>query len=554
MVSKTSKPALLGVAIALLLRSASAAVNCSGTFKPISASDFVARMDPGWNLGNTLDAVETEGSWNNPPVVPATFDDMKASGYKGIRLPVTWAYHFKSQSPDWTVDPVWLQRVSDVVDMITDRGFYTIVNVHHDSWIWMDITASGANLTMIEERFYKLWYQIGTKLACKGSQVAFEPINEIPGTTEEHGKEINKLNEIFLQAIKDSGGWNGQRVVTLVGAGEDGAKTSQWFKRPDESKFKNPWAIQYHYYSPYDFIFGAWGKTIWGSASDKAALETDLALVRGNFTDVPLIIGEWAASATHTETAARWKYFDFFLRTAKKYKTATVIWDNGADFFNRGIRQWRDTVAQDILINVASGNPNTLPASTEDAGAESQSSDAYVYWKTGETYKDTTITLEMNGNVLEYAKLVGQRANLRPETDYSFALLADQKSGTVTFKKSFLASIFAPKRDSRIRYANETGPKANVTLTFNAGADLLINFMAWNTPKLGVTTSKLVTGKDLLVPVEWKGQNRPAAIRAVKKDGGYLVDDWTQWLGPLQRGRLVSALSACFCDHLMWEY
>jgi endoglucanase len=37
--------------------------------------------------------------------------------------------------------------------------------------------------------------------------------------------------------------------VTLVGAGEDGLKTTQWFKRPD-AKFKNPWGIQYHYYSP----------------------------------------------------------------------------------------------------------------------------------------------------------------------------------------------------------------------------------------------------------------------------------------------------------------
>jgi endoglucanase len=206
-------------------------------------------MNPGWNLGNTLDAVETEGSWNNPPVVASTFDDIKAAGFKGVRLPVTWGYHFTSQSPSWTVDPVWLQRVSDVIDMITSRGFYTIVNVHHDSWVWADITQSSANITAIEERFYRLWYQIGTKLACKGSQVAFEPINEPPGSTAEHGAEQNKLNNIFLQAINDSGGFNAQRVVTLVGIGEDAVKTSQWFEPPD-TKFKNPWAVQYHYYSP----------------------------------------------------------------------------------------------------------------------------------------------------------------------------------------------------------------------------------------------------------------------------------------------------------------
>jgi endoglucanase len=167
-------------------------------------------------------------------------------------LKVTWAYHFNGGSPDWTIDPVWLQRVSDVIDMVTSRGFYAIVNAHHDSWIWADVSASGANYTMIEEKFYRLWYQVGTKLACKSSLVAFEPINEPPGTTAAHGAELNKLNNLFLKAINDAGGFNSQRVVTLVGLGENGVRTSEWFTPPDPT-FTNPWAIQYHYYSPCKF-------------------------------------------------------------------------------------------------------------------------------------------------------------------------------------------------------------------------------------------------------------------------------------------------------------
>jgi len=523
-------------------------VQCSNstTFTPISAADFVSKMDPGWNLGNTLDAVETEGSWNNPPVQPATFDDIKASGYKGIRLPVTWAYHFTSSSPDWNVDPVWLQRVSDVIDMITSRGLYTIVNVHHDSWIWADITKADANITAIEERFYRLWYQIGVKLACKPSLVAFEPINEEPGTTEEHGKQVNKLNEIFLTAINEAGGYNPDRVVTLVGAGEDGAKTTLWFKRPDEKRFKNPWALQYHYYSPYDFIFGAWGKTIWGGAADKASMETDLSIVRGNFTDVPIVIGEWSASMVATENTARWKYVDFFLRTARKYKTATVVWDNGADSFDRGAKKWRDEVTQNILMNASAGVPNALPKSTEDAGAESQFSDGYVYHKIGEEVKDAKLGFNLNGNILEYARLAGKKVNLQQDLEYDFSTSADGKEGTVTFKAGFLTPLFASggaidKRSGSA--ALKLGSVANISLTFNAGADLLVNVLQWDVPTLTLTnTSKLVTGADLLVPIKWAGQNRPAAIRAVKKDGSYLVDDWTQWLGPLQRGRLVSFL------------
>lgn len=120
--------------------------------------------------------------------------------------------------------------------------------MHVDSWIWADVTASGANLTMIEEKFYRLWYQVGTTLACKSSLVAFEPINEPPCNTATDAAEINKLNKIFLQAINDAGGFNPQRVVTLVGGGEDSVKTSEWFVAP--TGFSNPYAIQFHYYSP----------------------------------------------------------------------------------------------------------------------------------------------------------------------------------------------------------------------------------------------------------------------------------------------------------------
>lgn len=60
---------------------------CNGTFNAITAQQFVDAMNPGWNLGNTLDAVEDEGDWNNAPVTEDTFDDVKKAGFKGIRLP-----------------------------------------------------------------------------------------------------------------------------------------------------------------------------------------------------------------------------------------------------------------------------------------------------------------------------------------------------------------------------------------------------------------------------------------------------------------------------------
>jgi endoglucanase len=275
-----------------------------------------------------------------------------------------------------------------------------------------------------------------------------------------------------------------------------------------------------------DFIFGAWGKTTWGSDADKASLETDLALVRGNFTDVPLVIGEWASSPVATETAARWRYFDFFIRTAAKYNTSTILWDNGADFLNRATHLWRDPVAQEIYKNAAKGIPNALPDSTTD-GSTTQQSSAYIYHKKGTNVTDVTLGFHFNGNTLnKNIAIASSNKPLNKGRDYTVS------GETITFKASFLNTVFTP--------TSSTGSLTNLTLSFNRGAALTVNMLQYATPTLSSTSSKLpATSSDLLIPVQWAGQNRPATVRGVKSDGTYLVDDWTQYLPALQQGRMT---------------
>lgn len=146
-------------------------------------------------------------------------------------------------------DSTWLDRVEAVVDQVLDRGFYAIINVHHDSQLWANLATSVANYTLIEENFKSIWTQIGVKLGCKSSKLVFESINEPAGSTESEAVELNALNDIFLGAINIAGGFNPQRVVSLCGLGNTPALTSQYFSRG--SKYPNqPWGLQIHYYSP----------------------------------------------------------------------------------------------------------------------------------------------------------------------------------------------------------------------------------------------------------------------------------------------------------------
>ncbi|PKY08639.1 endoglucanase B [Aspergillus campestris IBT 28561] len=525
------RPSLL-LPLSVFLKGTWAALECPGSFEDISAADYVANLHPGWNVGNTLDAVPDEGSWNNPAVEAATFDQAKSAGFKSIRLPVTWADHFSGESPDWTVDEAWIQRVADVVDMITSRDLYTIVNVHHDSWKWADVTAEGANMTVIEERFYRLWYQIGTKLGCTSNLVAFEPINEPPCNDEKDAAEINKLNDIFLKAINDAGGFNAQRVVTLVGGGEDSVKTSQWFEAP--TGYSNPFAIQFHYYSPYDFIFSAWGKTIWGSDADKDAVTTDFKLLRNNFTKIPLVLGEFDASPTNTEPAARWKYSDHLARTAAAHNVSYILWDNGLDHLDRKSGVWRDPVSISILNNPDTGVSNSLPDSTQDAATTTQQSSAYIFHQSGAKVTSQSLPFILNGNALQTIKLSNGTA-LKPNTDYT---LTDSK---LTFPASFLSRFFSA--------TTAPGVRATLSLSFSAGAPSRIQLVQWDKPvlKKESAAASAVAGSDLPIPVTWKGLAKPAAVKALTKDGTYLVDDWTEYLGPLQQAR------ATYSNHWNWD-
>jgi endoglucanase len=72
---------------AALAAAAEAQLMCNGSFATISASTYVKGLNPGWNAGNTMDAMPTETSWGQPLLVNSTFTNVKNHGFKSVRLP-----------------------------------------------------------------------------------------------------------------------------------------------------------------------------------------------------------------------------------------------------------------------------------------------------------------------------------------------------------------------------------------------------------------------------------------------------------------------------------
>lgn len=70
-----------------------AQVQCSNTFEPITAQEWNDGANPGWNIGNTLDATPDETSWGQPRVVNSTITNVKSAGFRGIRIPSQCQLH-----------------------------------------------------------------------------------------------------------------------------------------------------------------------------------------------------------------------------------------------------------------------------------------------------------------------------------------------------------------------------------------------------------------------------------------------------------------------------
>lgn len=275
------------------------------------------------------------------------------------------------------------------------------------------------------------------------------------------------------------------------------------------------------------------GKTIWGSDADRTALEADLQLLRGNFTGIPLLLGEFGASPTNTEPAARWKYDDYLMRMCAKYDIAHMLWDNGLDDLDRSTGIWRDPATRDLVTQTSASVRNSLPDSTEDGSATSQWTSAYLFHKVDTPVIEQSLPFLLNGNTL--SSIRDSRGSLLSSgPDYTVT------GSNITFSAACLSNYLSPNA--------ATGNPANLTLTFSSGFTPYIQVIQWDSPTLASNSAAAadVSGSDLAIPITWAGIPKPAAVKAVMADGTGAFAPWTKYLGPLQQLRAASRPS-CFC-------
>lgn len=367
----------------------------AATFQNLNQSQIVEAMGAGWNLGNQLEAANNgtpcETNWGNPTISENLIKAVKNAGFQSIRVPVSYLSKIGSDS-NYTIDSSWLNRVQQVVDMCIKYDLYVIINMHGDGYNSIDggwLLCNGSDQATIRKKYAACWKQIANKFKNYDQHLIFESMNEefdgtygTPNTT--YYSNINTLNQIFVDTVRQTGGNNAKRWLMVPGWNTDIEYTtgnygfvipSDNYRSSEISSSEKRIMISVHYYNPWDFCgtesstHTQWGSVATNSSKvpgygDESYLNYAFWLLSDKFTSkgYPVVIGEYGAidkSAYDSQnTACRAEFASKVCKYADKYGCVPVWWDNGVNgtygfgLFNRYNYQVTQQSIIDAIMDV----------------------------------------------------------------------------------------------------------------------------------------------------------------------------------------------------------
>jgi endoglucanase len=465
------------------------------------AEQIVAAMQPGWNLGNTFDATGAdETSWGNPRVTEALLDNVRAQGFNSIRIPVTWGQH-QGAAPDYRIDPAYLARVREVVGWALDDGFHVMINIHHDSWQWINTMPGDRDAVLA--RYEAIWTQVAEEFRDAGPRLVFESVNEPQFTGSsgdaQNAQLLDELNTVFHGIVRGSGGANATRLLVLptLHTSADQARLDELAATFDALDDPNL-AATVHFYGFWPFSVNVAGYTRFNAEVEQDLVDT-FARVHDTFVanGIPVILGEYGLLGfdRHTgtvEQGEKLKFFELFGHQARASGVTTMLWDNG-QHFGRTSFEWSDPELFAMIESSWTARSGT--ASTD-----------LLFVRRSVGAADVTVTLNSNGTTL--TGLVHDSTPLSAGSDYTVS--GDQ----LTFTAGALERLAG----------DAYGVGTRVFAEFSQGVPWRFDVITFDRPVLS-NVSGTIDG--FAIPTEFRG-DQLATMEAVYAGGGNAgPHDWT---------------------------
>ena len=318
----------------------------------------------GWGMGNHMDGyvndVASETAWNKAICTQATMDGARAAGFTSVRIPVTWMGHI-GEAGAYKVDDKWMDRVAEIVGYAHNAGLNVIINTHHDennnesAAHWLDIKSAvkdNAVNEAIKDEIACLWSQIALKFKDCGEWLIFEPFNEIQdggwgwsssfrSNPKPQYKVLNEWNQVFVDAVRSTGGQNATRWLATVGYAQSSSTISiNGLEIPQDYTSGNRIVVAFHDYDPYNYTLSNPLVEQWGHTADPSKRCSDndeqniidtFELFKTTYPDkgIPVYIGEMGCSMHSAEDFAFQKYYiEYFCKAAADRQFPMIVWDN----------------------------------------------------------------------------------------------------------------------------------------------------------------------------------------------------------------------------------
>ena len=293
----------------------------------------VARnMMPGWNLGNTLEAgndannftnnggLGAETSWQGTRTTQEVIDYVRSLGFKSVRIPCAWVMGHITNAMQMTIDPQWMARVKEVVDLCINDGLYVVLNDHWDGgWVERSFEdTSNSTVTLNCERMKKLWTQIATEFRDYDEHLIFAGLNEPNVENATQMAVLLRYEQAFIDAVRTTGGNNARRILVVQGPTTDIDRTVELMNTMPTDAVEGRLMVEVHYYSPWNFALRSdpdgtevWNKNAyyWGAENhvegsihnstwgEEDYMLAQLQKMKTKFVDngIPVVMGEYGA-------------------------------------------------------------------------------------------------------------------------------------------------------------------------------------------------------------------------------------------------------------------
>jgi endoglucanase len=331
--------------------------NPDSTGMSSTAVQLAAKMNLGWNIGNTMEASGGETGWGNPQITEDYVKFVKANGFNAVRIPCAWNWHHVDNQATAHIDVNWLNRVKEVVGYCVNNDLYVLLNIHWDGG-WLENNITRAKQDSVSAKQKALWEQIATAMRDFDEHLMFASANEPAADNAEETEVLARYHQTFINAVRSTGGRNSYRVLVLQGPSTSMTLTPELMTTLPNDPVANRLMVEIHNYLPAQFCFlnedVSWGTMAyyWGK-DHQSAIETDrnftadwgdenaqlkaFDLMKTAFVDkgIPVLMGEYGAYrrntpkdlATHNDAVDYW--ITFVTKQAKTRGIVPFWWDTG---------------------------------------------------------------------------------------------------------------------------------------------------------------------------------------------------------------------------------